>query len=68
MEMESRTLEITAHVDLDNRIPMELVKQELARKLAEAAIANDVLKIDVVDDRYNPWGDKVLRATMRVLV
>ncbi|MBO7309524.1 MAG: hypothetical protein J6V38_07840 [Kiritimatiellae bacterium] len=67
MEMEGKIFEVVAHVDLRDPVPVKYVKEQLARKLAEAMIANDVVKIDVVDDSAL-WGEKLLRGTLRVVV
>lgn len=67
VDMRVDTLEIVAHVNLRDHVPADYVKRELTRALVEKAIADGVMKLDVLDDP-NLWGEKLLRGTLRVVV
>lgn len=68
MNLEGETFKIEATVPQEEHIPMDYIKREMARKLVDAVIEADLVKIDVADKVYGYLDGKILRGSLTVMV
>lgn len=66
--MEERVFRVDASVLLEDRIPVEYIKRDMARQLVDAVIAADLVKIDVEDGVLACEGRKIMRGSLAVMV
>lgn len=67
MEMQHNVLSVDAYVDIRDHIFVEYIKENLARQLADALIANDAVRLDIADS-HDVYGRKLLRGSVRVVM
>ncbi len=68
MNMEGQMFKAEAAVMLDDYVPIEVIKRDMARKLVDAVVAADLVKIDV-KDRVDPYNKhKVMCGSLTVMV
>lgn len=66
IEMDRNIFNAVAYVDIDNHVPVEYLKEELARKLVHAVANAGLIKIDVVDDQCSR--SRLMKGSINVLV
>lgn len=67
IDMQHNILSVVAYGNIRDHVPSEYIKNELARQLADALIANDAIKLDIVDD-FGDFTCKLLRGSVRVVM
>lgn len=69
MNLEGETFQVNVTVPLEEHVPMDYIKREMARKLVDAVVEADLVKIDVVDGFPDHYGrNKILRGSLTVMV
>ena len=68
VSMEQNVLAVEAYVDLHDHVPMEYIKEHLAREFAKKIVSSDIMKLEVIDGDIYPDTKKILRGSIRVLV
>ena len=68
VSMEQNVLAVEAYVDLHDHVPMEYIKEHLAREFAKKIVSSDFMKLEVIDHENHYDAHKVLRGSIRVLV
>ena len=64
--MHQNVFNAVAYVDMERHVPVEYLKEELARNLVRAVINADLVKLDVVDDINTR--SKMIKGSISVVV